>query len=48
MKVVIKIMRGGDETSKANENDSNKLRIDYISDGKSLTFWSRILTSQGV
>jgi hypothetical protein len=42
MKVVIKIMRGGDEASKAKENDSNKLRIDYIRGGKSLTFWSRI------
>ncbi len=31
MKVVIKIMRGGDKASKARENDSNKLRIDYIS-----------------
>jgi hypothetical protein len=39
---MIKIMRVGDEASKAKENDSNKLRIDYISDGKSLTFWSRI------
>jgi hypothetical protein len=42
MKVVIKVMRRGDETSKAKENGSNKLRIDYISGGKSLTFWSRI------
>jgi hypothetical protein len=35
-------MRGGDKASKAKENGSNKLRIDYISGGKSLTFWSRI------
>ena len=38
--LVIKIMR--DEVGKATESDSNKVIVDYISGGQSLTFWSRI------
>ena len=43
MKVAIKIMRRRRRGRyKTTESDSNKLRIDYFSGGKSLTFWSRI------
>ena len=38
--LVIKIMR--DEVGKATESESNKVIVDYISGGQSLTFWSRI------
>jgi hypothetical protein len=42
-KVVIKIMRRRRRRGRQdNGDDSNNLRIDYISGGKSLTFWSRI------
>ncbi len=44
-KVVIKIMRRrrrGRQDEGERLKIKNKLRIDYISGGKSLTFWSRI------